>query len=51
MKCGVIRIRNMDLEKGIYQKIRGFQDVDMAKDGKNQLDGAQGKLRGASKGG
>ena len=30
MECGVVRIGNMDYEKGRYQKIRGFQDVDMA---------------------
>jgi len=29
MECGVLRIGNMDNEKGRYQEIRGFRDVDM----------------------
>jgi len=29
MECGVVRIGNMDYEKGRYQKIRGFRDVDL----------------------
>ena len=34
----------MDPGKLRYQKIRGFRDVDMAQDGKNQLDGTQDKM-------
>ena len=43
MECGVLRMRNMDLEKGRYRKTRGFRDEDMAYDGKNRLDGTQDK--------
>ena len=30
MECSVVQIGNIDYEKGRYQKIRGFRDVDMA---------------------
>jgi len=43
MNYGIILIRNMELEKGRYQKIGGCRDVDMAKAGESQLDGTQDK--------
>ena len=39
MESGVVRIGNMYHEKGSYQKIRCFRDVDMVQDGKFMLDG------------
>ena len=51
MEYGVVRIGNMVSEKGRYRKIRGFRGVDMAQDGKNQLDGAHDKRRDTSNGG
>jgi len=43
--CGAtcILIGNMDHENGRYQKLGGFRDVDMAKDGESQLDGTEDK--------
>ena len=32
MECDLIWIENLDLEKGKYQKIGGFREVDTAKD-------------------
>jgi len=43
MEYGVIRIRDMDPEEGRHQKTGGLRDVDMAKDGENQLDGMEDK--------
>jgi len=34
---GVARTGNMDYEKGRYQKVRGFRDMDMAFDGTNAI--------------
>ena len=39
MECGAVRIRDMDIEKRGYKKTGGFRNVDMEKNGENQLDG------------
>ena len=35
----------MDYEEGKYQQTGGFWDMDLAKEGENQLDGTQDKWR------
>ena len=43
MECGIVWIENMVHEKGRYQKIGGFPEVDKSKDGESQLDGTPDK--------
>ena len=38
MECGAVWVRDMDNEKSGYKKTRSFRNVDMEKNGKNQLD-------------